>query len=75
MWGGVGEFLHFRLNITESDIGQEDLDMVLRVAEPEAAGLVVDAVLVTFNDKKKKRFSHGKLFKSGKHGRHRNRWP
>ena len=53
LWGGVGEFLHETLAISDSEIGQEDIEKIDRAGESrEQPGR--NEVIVTFFDKFKR---------------------
>ena len=54
LWGEVGEFLHGRLRIPESDMCQDDIEAVCRVDSPDLPGRVNDEVIVRFFDKRKR---------------------
>ena len=53
LWGGVGEFLHDTLAISDSDVGQEDIERIDRAGESrKQPGR--NEVIVTFFDKFKR---------------------
>ena len=52
MWEAVGEFIHGTLLVPESDIGQDDIESVERVAAEILPGRVRDEVVVTLFDRR-----------------------
>ena len=54
LWGEVGEFLHGRLGIPESQMCQDDIETVTRVCGSDITGRVNDEVIVKFYDKRKR---------------------
>ena len=54
LWGNVGEFLHDVLKIPESELGQEDIELVNRVRTDALQDRVRDEVCVRFADKRKR---------------------
>ena len=54
MWGNVGEFLHDVLRVPESELSQEDIEMVTRVRTDALQDRVRDEVCVRFVDKRKR---------------------
>ena len=54
MWGNVGEFLHDVLKVPESELGQEDIELVNRVRNDALQDRVRDEVCIRFVDKRKR---------------------
>ena len=54
LWGGVGEFLHCTMGISEDDVCQEDIEDVRRDAADAVSGIIREEVVVLFKDKQKR---------------------
>ena len=52
MWGNVGEFLHGPLGIPDGDIGQDDVEEVVRVIDGVRPENIKDEATVIFKDKR-----------------------
>ena len=52
LWGNVGEFLHGPLGVPEGDIGQDDVEAVVRVVDNAQPENIKEEVTVVFKDKK-----------------------
>ena len=52
IWENAGEFIHGPLEVSEDDVGPDDLESVVRVTGPPAGDTVNDEVLVVLKDKR-----------------------
>ena len=53
IWAAVGDFLHDKMGISQTDVGQDDIEAISKAPGSEAQG-VTEEVLVTFYEKKKR---------------------
>ena len=52
LWGNAGEFLHSPLAVPEGDVGQDDVEEVIRVQDPMQPENIRNEVIVRFKDRR-----------------------